>query len=269
MKITIKNISFSYNSKPVLSDVNLETEEGEILALVGPNGSGKTTLLKNISHGLKPSQGEVYLDFKRLSQLSRAEIARKLAAVEQEIHPGFDFTVYEVVELGRLPHVKRLNPLSAEDQNLIEEAMEATEVGVFAKRSIFSLSSGERQRVWLAMAMAQEPEVLLLDEPTSHLDINYQIEIMEIIKRLAGKGLTVLMAVHDLSLAAAYAHRIALLHEGGITAVGKPHEVLTEDLIERVFKARVKIFRNGENGFYIGVVPKGTETDQVERIKQD
>ena len=256
MKISVKGVSFSYNTVAALSEINLEADEGEVLTLIGPNGCGKTTLLKNISSVLTPSQGEIYLDFKKLSALSPKEIARQLAAVEQEIQPGFDFTVSEVVELGRLPHLKRLQAQGSKDRSSIEAAMDATGVLEFATRSIFSLSSGERQRVWLAMALAQEPKVLLLDEPTSHLDINFQIAIMEIIRKLAQDGLTVIMAVHDLGLAAAYSHRIALLQGGRIVALGEPQEVLTESLIEKVFKARVKIFRNGDNDFYIGVAPR-------------
>ena len=263
MKVTIKDLSFSYDTKPVLEGINLELGGGKILALVGPNGSGKTTLLKNISGVLKPQRGAVYLDFKKLAELSPKEIARELAVQEQEIHVGFDFTVREVVELGRLPHLKKLKALSAQDLQAMEEAMRVTETQPFAERSIFSLSSGERQRVWLAMALAQEPKVLLLDEPTAHLDINYQIEIMELVKRLSGQGLTVLMAVHDLNLAAAYADRIAVLHEGRIVALGEPQDVLTEELIERVFKARVRIFKDAGNGFYIGVVPMQEVADHA------
>ncbi len=258
MNIKVRDLEFRYGTEPVLTEIDLEVGEGEILALLGPNGSGKTTLLKNISGVLKPQYGAVYLDFKKLAELSPKEIARELAAVEQEIHAGFDFTVREIVELGRLPHLKKLKALSAQDRRAIEEAMCATDVQTFAGRSIFSLSSGERQRVWLAMALAQEPKILLLDEPTAHLDISYQIEIMEIIKALARKGLAVVMAVHDLNLAAAYADKIAVLHEGRIAALGMPRQVLTEELIERAFKARVQILRDPENGFYVGVVPKKT-----------
>lgn len=263
MKVAIRDLEFRYDAKSVLKDIDLEAAEGEVLALVGPNGSGKTTLLKNISGVLKPPKGAIYLDFKKLTELSPKEIARQLAAVEQEVHVGFDFTVREVVELGRLPHLKRLQTFRAQDQQAIEEAMRATEVQSFAERSIFSLSSGERQRVWLAMALAQEPKVLLLDEPTAHLDINYQIGIMGIIKSLAQKGLTVLLAIHDLNLAAVYADRIAVLHKGRIVALGEPRNVLTEELIERVFKARVRVFRTPQDGFHIGVVPKQEVVDSA------
>jgi len=263
MKVTINGLAFSYDTQPVLEGIDLEVSNGEILALLGPNGSGKTTLLKNISGVLKPQHGAIYLDFKKLSELSPKEIAQQMAALEQEIPAGFDFTVREIVELGRLPHLKRIHALNTRDQQAMEAAMRATEVESFAERSIFSLSSGERQRVWLAMALAQEPQILLLDEPTAHLDINYQIAIMEIIKSLARKELAVLMAVHDLNLAAAYADKIAVLHQGRIVALGKPQEVFTEELIERVFKARVRILRNPQDGFHIGVVPKPEEADHV------
>jgi iron complex transport system ATP-binding protein len=264
MNIKAEDLGFRYGKAPVLTGISLEVGEEEILALVGPNGSGKTTLLKNISGVLKPQHGAVYLDFKELPSLSPREIARQLAAVEQEVHLGFDFTVREIVELGRLPHLKRLELTGRKDHEVVGRVLQLTDTAPFADRSIRALSSGQRQRVWLAMALAQEPKALLLDEPTAHLDINYQIEIMEIIKGLAFKGIAVLMAVHDLNLAAAYAHRIALLHEGQIAAIGKPQEVLTEGLIETVFKARVRIFKNGEGSFYIGLMPK-QEVMEVKR----
>lgn len=259
MKVTIHGLTFSYDTEPVLNRIDCEVGAGEILALVGPNGSGKTTLLKNISGVLKPQQGIIHLDLKTIAALSPQEIAQQLAVVEQEIQPGFDFTVREVVELGRIPHSSRVQQLNAQDHQAIEDALQVTQLRSFVERSIFALSSGERQRVWLAMALAQQPKVLLLDEPTAHLDINYQIEIMDLIKSLANERLTVILAMHDLNLAVAYADRIAVLHQGRIAALGKPNQVLTEALIARVFKARVQIFNNPENGFYIRVVPQQQE----------
>lgn len=257
MEITVKGLHFSYNGKSVLEGISLTIQEGEILAIVGPNGSGKTTLLKNISGILAPDAGAVYLDMKRIADLSSREIARHLAAVEQEREVGFDFTVREIVAMGRLPYRGRFARESKRDQELIRRAMQLTKVTPFADRSIQEVSGGERQRVFLAMALAQEPRVLLLDEPTAHLDINYQIEIMEIIREQATTGLSVVMAIHDLNLAAHYADQVALLHQRRLLGAGTPEEVLTEADLKRAFHADVVVERNPlTNSLHINAVPQ-------------
>lgn len=250
MKVQVKELDFAYDGNLILKAIDLEADEGKILALVGPNGSGKTTLLRNISGVLKPQKGVVYLDMQEIARLSPKEIAKKLAVLAQESRCSFNFTVREIVELGRLPHLQRFAGLSAEDHRAVEEAMRVTESLQFASRAINELSSGERQRVFLAMALSQEPKILLLDEPTSHLDINYQLEIMEIIRARADKGLTVIMAIHDLNLAASFADKIAMLHEGKLVAVGSLQEVLTEELISLVFGVEM-VVRRDANKIYI------------------
>lgn len=252
MKVQAKELDFAYDGNLILKAINLEAHAGEILALVGPNGSGKTTLLKNIAGVLRPQKGVVYLDLQDTARLSPKEIAKKLAVLAQESRCSFNFTVREIVELGRLPHLKRFTGLSAEDHRAVEQAMRVTSSWQFASRSINELSSGERQRVFLAMALAQEPKILLLDEPTSHLDINYQLEIMEIIRARADTGLTVIIAIHDLNLAASFADEIAMLHEGKLVVRGSPQEVLTEELIHLTFGAQVAVRKDLEhNSIYI------------------
>lgn len=260
MRISVERLGFAYDGRPVLEGIDLKVEEGEILALVGPNGSGKSTLLRNIAGILKPTGGAVYLDFKELQKLSPRELARQLGAVEQERRVGFDFTVRELVELGRLPHLGRLErlgaPLGPKDREAIRRAMELTHIAEFAERRISTLSGGERQRVFLAIALAQEPKALLLDEPTTHLDINYQLEIMEIIRERAKAGLTVIMALHDLNLAALYADRLALLHRGRIMALGRPEEVLTTHNIRVAFGAEAAVERSRlTEAIYIQLLP--------------
>jgi len=244
MDITIEGLHFSYNGKPVLQEITLSTQKGEILAIVGPNGSGKTTLLKNISGVLTPDEGVVYLDMKRITDLSPRELSRFLTAVEQEREVGFDFTVREVIAMGRIPHQSRFAKETTKDTQRIREAMELAHVTSFANRSIRELSGGEKQRVFLAMALAQDPRVLLLDEPTAYLDINYQLQIMKIVRQQAAAGLTVLMAIHDLNLAAQYADRVAILHQGRLLAVGRPADVLTEANIKQTFQADVVVGKN-------------------------
>lgn len=254
--IRLEDVQLGYDRRLVLRDLNFEVAPGEIFGLVGPNGSGKTTLLRAISGRLPPQDGAIYLDFRRLSKLSPKELARELAALEQEISCSFDFTVREIVELGRLPHRERWHRLSAHDHEIVTRALALTHTLEFSDRTIQSLSSGERQRVWLALALAQEPKVLLLDEPTAHLDLNYQIEIMELVRLLAKEQhLTVLVSLHDLNLALHYTDRIALLSEGKVIALGEPEHVLTERLIEQVFRTRVRIV-DGTGERYI--VPLGS-----------
>lgn len=248
--IRIENLAFAYNGRPVLDGITLDVKAGELLALVGPNGSGKTTLLRAVSGVLPVNAGAVYLDLgeesaQQISMIAPRELARSLAAVEQEVHVAFDFTVREIVALGRLPHSHRLlNPFSMRDTRIVEEAMECMAITPVAERSIQTLSSGERQRVFLAMALAQEPKVLLLDEPTAHLDLKYQIEIMELIRKLADQGLTVIAAVHDLNLAARYADRVAVLSQGRLISCDHPHAILTEELIEFVWGVKVRVLQD-------------------------
>ncbi len=248
MRISLEGLTFAYDSRPVLEGLSLDLEDGEILALVGPNGSGKSTLLRNIAGILKPASGAIYLDFKALGEFTPRELARLLGAVEQERQVGFDFTVRELVELGRLPHLGRLERLGPKGREAVRRALELTHIAEFAERRISTLSGGERQRAFLAIALAQEPKALLLDEPTTHLDINYQLEIMEIIRERARAGLTVIMALHDLNLAAHYADWMALLHCGRLLALGKPEEVLTPERIKEAFGVEVAVERSHWTG---------------------
>jgi len=261
MKITVDGLRFSYNGSPLLDGIDLTVSKGEILAIVGPNGSGKTTLLKNISGVLTPDDGVVYLDMKQVTTLSPRGISRYLTVVEQEREVGFDFTVREVVAMGRIPHQGRFERETTKDAQQIREAMELARVTSFANRSIQELSGGEKQRVFLAMALAQNPHVLLLDEPTTYLDINYQLQIMKIVCQQATAGLAVLMAIHDLNLAAQYADRVAILHQGQLLAIGKPVDVLTEVNIKQAFQADVVVGKNSvTNSIYISTVPQKLET---------
>ncbi len=256
MEITVDGLKFSYDGSPLLNGIDLNVPKGEVLAIVGPNGSGKTTLLKNISGILSPGVGSVYLDMTRLPELSITELARHLAVVEQEREIGFDFTVREIVALGRLPHQGRFARETRTDKEWIGRAMELANVAPFAERSIRELSGGEKQRVFLAMALAQNPRVLLLDEPTTYLDINHQLQIMEIVRQQAATGLTVLMAIHDLNLAAQYADRVAILHRGRLLVVGRPTDALTEANIKEAFQTDVVVGKNPvTNSIYINTVP--------------
>ena len=188
--------------------------------------------------------------------MSPKEIAQYLAVIEQEIQVAFNTTVAKIIELGRIPHRKFLGfSNKAQDNEIIEQAMLQTDTKKFADRTIFSLSSGERQRVWLAMALAQEPQILLLDEPTSHIDIHYQIEILEIIKNLKEKKLAVIMTTHDLNLAGYCADYIALLKKGKLVSIGTPKQVLTKELVENTFQTEVRMIHLPENDGIPIIIP--------------
>jgi len=240
--LEIRHVSFSYLDGLVLRDIDLLVKAGERVGLLGPNGSGKTTLLKLASGLLRPTRGEIYLGDADLRQLTRRQVAQKVAVVPQQLRMPFAFSVREMVMLGRTPFVRALSSEGEADRRAVRQAMELTNTEALGNRTFNELSGGERQKVILAMALAQDPKLLLLDEPTVHLDVNHQVEILELIKALnLEKGITIIAAMHDLNLAALYFDRLILLKEGSIFANGPPAEVLTEDVIRQVYAAPVLV----------------------------
>jgi len=231
-----------------------------MVALLGPNGSGKTTLIKLASGVLKPSQGEIKLDGSSLSRLSRRSIARTMAVVPQQFHIAFAFTATEVVMLGRIPFLKAFTEEREIDRQFVSSALKLVGISELKERRFDEISGGERQKVILAMALAQQPKLLLLDEPTVHLDIAHQIEILELVRSLnKERGLTVIAAMHDLNLASLYFDRLVLLKEGRVSADGTPHQVLTEAGIREVFSASVGVEPHPVTGTpHIVVMPKGS-----------
>ena len=249
MLVKIDNLSFGYKGCEILHKVSLCLNKGEILGIVGPNGSGKSTLIKIISGLYLPWEGEVFLKGSTLSSYSRKEIARSIASVSQEIEKDFPFTVREVVAMGRAPYMGRFAMESKDDKSVIEEAMELTDISHYADRFPYQLSGGERQRMVIARALAQEPEILLMDEPTSHLDLNHQMEINSLIMRMKEeKGLAVVYVTHDLSSAAECCSRIILLGEGRIHTEGSPDLVITAENIDAVYGCRALVDKNPETG---------------------
>ena len=258
--LSLNHVSFSYIDVPVLHDIDLEIKGGEMVALLGPNGSGKTTLIKLASGVLHPEDGDIRLDGSSLRQLKRRTIAQKVAMVPQTFHMPFAFTLQEVVMLGRTPFLKAFSNNGERNQQVVQSAMEQTDIAGLGQRFFNELSGGERQKGILAMALAQEPKLLLMDEPTAHLDINHQMEIMELVKGLNREnGITVIGAIHDLNLAALYFDRLVLLKEGRIFADGPPSEVLTEETIQEVFAASVLVTQHPSMETpYIVITPKRT-----------
>jgi len=242
MLFNILGVTCGYGASPVLKDVNVQINSQDFVGIVGPNGSGKSTLLRTISRVLKPTHGKVLLDEKDIYQMSGAEVAQKMAVVSQEQGLDFPFTVKDVVMMGRIPHLNRFAREGSRDFAAVARAMDLTDTAVLADRQVTELSGGEKQRVLLARALAQEPQILLLDEPTSYLDINYQIEIMELLVRMRRDyGLTIIAVLHDLNLASRFSDYLLVMKKGCVHAVGTPHQVITIPMIKDVYGCEVRV----------------------------
>ncbi|WP_276300907.1 heme ABC transporter ATP-binding protein [Halorussus lipolyticus] len=258
--IQIRDLEVELGGTEILDGVTTDIEDGQFVGLVGPNGAGKTTLLRAIHGVLKPDSGSVSVDGDSVTSLSSKEASRRIAVVPQDTSLSFDFPVEEVVAMGRHPYQSRLSgPTAAGSHDeLVTSAMERTEVADLADRSITAVSGGERQRVLLARALAQDTPALLLDEPTASLDINHQVRTLELVRELADEdGKTVVAAIHDLNLAAHYCDELRLLAGGEIRASGDPEEVLAEDHLEAAFDTRAVVSRHPVTGStYVTALPE-------------
>ncbi|WP_328364718.1 ABC transporter ATP-binding protein [Streptomyces sp. NBC_00445] len=242
MRLDVEGVTVEAAGKRLVDEIKLSVDSGAFVGLVGPNGSGKSTLLRCVYRALRPAAGVVRLDGDDVHALNPRAAARRLAALPQESSSEFDFTVAEVVGMGRLPHRGRT---AAEDRAICAEAMRATGVEHLAARGFLALSGGERQRVLIARALAQRPQVLVLDEPTNHLDIAHQLDVLSLVR---ASGLTALAALHDLNLAAAHCDLLYVLSAGRVVASGPPHDVLRPDLLAEVFGVRAHPVRHPETG---------------------
>lgn len=250
-----KEITFRYGTENILEKITFEIEKGSFVSILGPNGSGKSTLLKNISAELTPDTGAVFLESQDIFTIKRKTLAQKMAVVPQDTGAEFPFSVMEAVLMGRMPHQKRFQGDSEHDLEVAKHAMELTNVWHLRDRAINELSGGERQRVIAARALTQEPKVILLDEPTSHLDLQHQLELLELMADLnRTNGLTVIAVLHDLNLAAQFSQKIILLSEGKIKAYGEPHEVLTAEMIREIYHVEVAVSTNEITG-RLNIVP--------------
>lgn len=248
IELRAEEIVFAYNHKPILDGVNIELHPGKMVGLVGPNGAGKSTLVNLLSRALMPQSGHVWLDGQTLDQLSPMQVARRIAVVPQVFDLPMGFTAFELVMMGRTPHLGWLKSESARDVEIARAAMQATGTWHLANRLIHHLSGGERQRIVFARALAQEPQILLLDEPTAHLDVAHQIEVMEIARQLkCERALAVLGVFHDLNLAAQYCDRIVFLKDGRVFAAGAPAAVITSDILRAVYGIEMCVFPHPRN----------------------
>ena len=259
--LEIRDLKYSYNKYPVLDGIELDVREGEILGILGPNGCGKTTLLKNLNKNLSPMGGCIMLDGTDLDTLAKRDIAKTVAVVPQTNEIRFSFTAREIVSMGRMPFQRTMEGESREDAKIVDEAIEKVGLTHLAGRHINTMSGGERQRVMIARALAQTPKILLMDEPTLHLDINTQLEALDLIYELSKKsGLTVVIVSHDLPMVAKYCDRIAMIHDHKVMCCGTPEEVLTPENMRIVFSIDAELGYDSKTGartvFLHGVAKK-------------
>lgn len=245
MNVKAEHISVSIGTKAILKDVSVEASSHEFVGIIGPNGSGKSTLLKCIYRILKPDAGKIYLDGDEIRSLSYRDSARRLAVVAQHNYYNFEFSVREVVLMGRSPHKKAMERDNAEDYAIVEDALRTVQMAEFADRNFSTLSGGEQQRIILARALAQQTPCLVLDEPTNHLDITHQLQLLQIVKE---RNVTVLSAIHDLNIAAMFCDRLYALCAGEIVASGTPEKVLTPEFIREIYGVQAELVkdRNGQ-----------------------
>jgi iron complex transport system ATP-binding protein len=256
--LKLSKLLSGYLGNDVIKDISLEVNEKEFVGIIGPNGSGKTTLFRTITKIIKKYTGELLYKDKEIKDWSVKLLAREIAVVPQFLLLTFPFNVYDFIALGRTPYLGRFEPISIRDKKIIESSMEITGCTHLKGRLVTELSGGELQRVFLAQALTQEPKLLLLDEPTSHLDVGHQVEIMHLLKKLnKEQGLTIIIILHDLNMASDYSDRLLLLNEGEIYKMGLPVDVLTYQNIEAVYKTVVVVNENPVTKKpHILVVPK-------------
>lgn len=238
----VRNLSFSYGKQKVLKDVSLKIEEGKITTILGANGCGKSTLFSLMTKNMYSRKGNIFLNGKNVLKLSLKEFARKVAIVQQYNTSSDDITVEQLIAFGRTPHRKMMQGKTEEDERLVKWAMEVTNLTEYRDRAVKKLSGGQRQRVWIAMALAQNTSILFLDEPTTYLDIRYQIETLELIRKLNREyQLTIVMVLHDINQAIYFSDRLVGLKDGQVVVEGAPQDVITTDSIENLYGIRLRV----------------------------
>jgi iron complex transport system ATP-binding protein len=264
-RIYTQNLTLGYQDTLIVADLNLSIPGGKITALVGANGSGKSTILKALARILKPRGGAAYLDGKAIHRQPSKQVARRLAILPQNPEAPDGLSVKELVSYGRFPYQQGFGSLTWEDKETIDWALATTGMTVFAERPVGSLSGGQRQRAWIAMALAQGTNVLLLDEPTTFLDMAHQLEVLKLLQRLnREEGRTVVMVVHDLNHASRYAEHMVAIAEGEVVAEGSPQQVMTPEMLERVFAIEADIIPDPRTGVPLcipyGLRPEGNRS---------
>lgn len=238
----VKHISFSYGKNTILSDLSFAVKEGNITTVMGANGCGKSTLFSLMTKNQTPGKGKILLEGKNIANLRFIDFAKRVSIVHQYNSAADDITVERLVSYGRTPYQKMLGTRTKEDEELVERAMEVTGILPYRDREIAALSGGQRQRVWIAMALAQNTKILFLDEPTTYLDIRYQLEILELVKKLNREyGITILMVLHEINQAITYSDEVIGLKDGSIVMQGKPQEVITAESMKELYGVSLKV----------------------------
>jgi len=239
--ISTENLTVSYGDKTIIKDLNLTLPKGKITALIGPNGCGKSTLLKALARINKASAGKVLLNNQPLQTFADKELAQQLSLLPQILTTPEGVTVQRLVEYGRSPYISHWGKLNNQDKQIVNQAMLETKVSEFATQTASSLSGGQRQRAWIAMVLAQDTEVVMLDEPTTYLDLSHQIELMKLMQAMKAKGKTVIVVLHDLNQACRYCDHLVVMKQGKVVAEGEPEVVFTEQLLQDVFSLAAKV----------------------------
>ena len=250
VKLAITDLSFGYNGKATIKDVFLEVERGEVVSLVGPNGAGKSTLIKCIDRILRPQRGTVLVDGKAASLMGSKDFSRMMGYVPQSTKEIFPYTVFDIVLMGRRPHIGWR--VTGGDVKVVAKTLKFMGIEQFASRYFDELSGGEKQKIAMARAIVQEPEILLLDEPTSNLDIKHQLEVMRTVRLLVEKGgISAIMAMHDLNLASRFSDKIVMLKDGRVFEMGRPESVLIPENIEKVYGVRAEVIKDSTGRPYV------------------
>lgn len=244
LKVQVKNLKFSIDKKEILNDISFDVPKGSFVGVIGPNGSGKSTLLKNVYRLYKPSSGNILLDNRDLSKMKDKECAKKIAVLAQESTSQFDFTVEQIVKMGRYPYKSIFEDYSKNDLQMVKDMLKKVGLDDYSERSFSNLSGGEKQRTLIARALVQNTDFLILDEPTNHLDIGYQIQLMDLVKSL---NITTLSAIHDMNLASMYCDYLIVMNEGKIIKFGMVEEVITAQMLKDVFGVNAYVGKNPIN----------------------
>lgn len=243
--LDVQKLSLTYDGAvTIVHELNLQIHKGDMMALVGPNGCGKSTLLRGLSRLLKPKVGAVHLDGQDIHRMKAKTLAQQLGILPQSPTAPEGLTVHELVAQGRYPYQRWFQQWSEEDERIVDEALQITNLTLFADRPVDTLSGGQRQRAWIAMALAQQTEILLLDEPTTYLDLAYQLDVLDLLEELHQQGRTIIMVLHDLNQAARYANTMVAMRGGQIIVQGSPHEVMTSENLKQVFGLNAHIIHD-------------------------
>ena len=240
--ISAKNLKAGYEEKIIIEDLSIRVNKGEVVSIIGPNGCGKSTLLKTLSRLIKPIGGNIYIENKDIKTMKNKNISQKICLLSQHNNAPMDLTVEELVYFGRIPHKRWYETKTQEDKEIVNWAIENTGLKKYQYTPIGSLSGGERQRAYIAQALCQKPDVLLLDEPTTYLDISYQLEVMELVRTINEKfDITIVMVLHELNQASKYSDRLIIMKSGSIVCDGEPNKIINKDIIKKVYNIECDI----------------------------